>query len=123
MKSGKLGFFLLLLFLNSSACSAWFGSNKHKSSYANGRNSILPHETSSSSSSSSSYLSRFRSGSSVLLPVHGNVYPVGYVNRTLFTLSSFFFLMFHFIPFFLCCFHHTFFSMVCAFENPTNEFE
>ncbi|XP_057420105.1 aspartic proteinase Asp1-like [Lotus japonicus] len=83
MKSGKLGFFLLLLFLNSSACSAWFGSNKHKSSYANGRNSILPHETSSSSSSSSSYLSRFRSGSSVLLPVHGNVYPVGFYNVTL----------------------------------------
>lgn len=95
MKSGKFVFFVLLLLLSSSTCLAWFGSSssssKHKisssssSSSANGRNSILPYEQPSSSSSSSpSFLNRFRSGSSVVFPVHGNVYPVGYVEGTSF---------------------------------------
>lgn len=113
MKLGKLGFFVLLLFLNSSICSAWFGS-KHKSSTSNGKNSILPYEQASSSSSSSSpsFLNRFRAGSSVVFPVHGNVYPVGYVKGTpFFCLSlSFLLLGFHFMPFFLfsCFFLHAF---------------
>lgn len=114
MKLGKLGFFvplLLLLLSSSSTCSAWFGSSKHKSSTANGRNSILPREeeASSSSSSSSSFLNRFRAGSSVVFPVHGNVYPLGYVKGTCFSLSVYFFssfsftlcLSFSFAPFFL----------------------
>lgn len=96
MKSGKLGFFVVLLLLSSSTCLAWFGSSKHKTSTAN-------EQSSSSSSSSPSFLNRFRSGSSVVFPVHGNVYPVGYVKETFF-LHSFcfaFFLQFHFMPFFL----------------------
>ncbi|XP_061360022.1 aspartic proteinase Asp1-like [Gastrolobium bilobum] len=80
MKLGKLGFTVLLLLLSCSACSAWFG-NKHKSSTGNGRNSILPDEA--SSSSSSSFLNRFHGGSSIVFPVHGNVYPVGFYNVTL----------------------------------------
>jgi len=97
MKSGKLEFFVVLLLLSSSTCLAWFGSSssKHKisSSSANGRNSILSYEqpSSSASSSSPSFLSRFRSGSSVVFPVHGNVYPVGYVKGT-----SFFYILFVF---------------------------
>jgi len=100
MKSGKLGFFVVLLLLSSSTCLAWFGSSssKHKisSSSANGRNSILSYEQPSSSSSSPSFLNRFRSGSSVVFPVHGNVYPVGYVKGT-----SFFYILFDFFFFFL----------------------
>ncbi|CAL5204394.1 unnamed protein product [Lathyrus oleraceus] len=78
MKSGKLGFFVVLLLLSSSTCLAWFGSSKHKTSTANEQSS-----SSSSSSSSPSFLNRFRSGSSVVFPVHGNVYPVGFYNVTL----------------------------------------
>lgn len=96
MKSGKLGFFLVLLLLSSSTCLAWFGSSSSSkpkisssSSSSNGRNSILSYEQPSSSSSSSpSFLNRFRSGSSVVFPVHGNVYPVGYVKGTSFFLHS-----------------------------------
>lgn len=94
MKSGKLGFFVVLLLLSSSTCLAWFGSSSSKpkisSSSSNGRNSILSYEqpSSSSSSSSPSFLNRFRSGSSVVFPVHGNVYPVGYVKGTSFFLHS-----------------------------------
>ncbi|KAG5050109.1 hypothetical protein JHK85_011212 [Glycine max] len=83
MKSGKLGILVLLVLFSSSTCSAWFGS-KHKSS--SGRSSFRPDEASSSSSSSSSspyILNRFRAGSSVVFPVHGNVYPVGFYNVTL----------------------------------------
>lgn len=102
MKSEKLGFFVVLLLLSSSTCLAWFGSSKHKTSTANQQSS------SSSSSSSPSYLNRFRSGSSVVFPVHGNVYPVGYVKGTFFSsyiLCFAFLLQFHFMPFFLrCCF-------------------
>lgn len=96
-KLGKLGFFVLLLFLSSSTCSAWFGS-KHKSSTSNGKNSILPYEQASSSSSSSSpsFLNRFRAGSSVVFPVHGNVYPVGYVKGTPFSVSLCLFFCFGF---------------------------
>ncbi|KAK2445100.1 hypothetical protein P8452_22831 [Trifolium repens] len=87
MKSEKLGFFIVLLLLSSSTSLAWFGNSKNKISAANGRNSILPYQQSSSSSSSSSsspsFLNRFRSGSSVVFPVHGNVYPVGFYNVTL----------------------------------------
>ncbi|XP_019417617.1 PREDICTED: aspartic proteinase Asp1-like [Lupinus angustifolius] len=81
---------LFFLFLSCcSTCSAWFGSssnnnNKHKSSSnTNGRNSPHEHEATSSSSSSSSFLNRFHGDSSIMLSVHGNVYPVGFYNVTL----------------------------------------
>ena len=102
MKSGKLGILVLLVLFSSSTCSAWFGS-KHKSS--SGRSSFRPDEASSSSSSSSSspyILNRFRAGSSVVFPVHGNVYPVGYVKGPSFFLNLLFVLqLIHFMPFFL----------------------
>ncbi|GAU19554.1 hypothetical protein TSUD_303670 [Trifolium subterraneum] len=91
MKLEKLGFFIVLLFLSSSTSLAWFGNSKNKISTSNGRNSILPYEQSSSSSSSSSppsFLNRFRSGSSVVFPVHGNVYPVGYTPHPLYRPSN-----------------------------------
>jgi hypothetical protein len=99
MKSEKLGFFIVLLLLSSSTSLAWFGNSKNKISAANGRNSILPYEQSSSSSSSSSspsFLNRFRSGSSVVFPVQGNVYPVGYVKGI-----SFVYILFVVVLFFL----------------------
>ena len=69
MKIGKVGWVVVVvavMLLNlSSSCSAWFG-NKHK----NGRNSIMPGEA---------FTSRLmnRAGSSVVIPVYGNVYPLG----------------------------------------------
>ncbi|XP_061346885.1 aspartic proteinase Asp1-like [Gastrolobium bilobum] len=77
MKVGKVGWLVVLVLtvmvFNLSTCSAWFGS-KHKSL----RNSILPDDVSSSTS-------RFMNpaGSSIVFPVHGNVYPVGFYNITL----------------------------------------
>ncbi|XP_020220699.1 aspartic proteinase Asp1 [Cajanus cajan] len=85
----KLGLLVLLvLFSSSSICSAWFGS-KHKtsststSSSSSGSGRYSNRHEASSSSSSPFLLNRFRSSSSVVLPVHGNVYPVGFYNVTL----------------------------------------
>ncbi|KAF7840152.1 aspartic proteinase Asp1-like [Senna tora] len=79
MKIGRVGLLVLtVLILNCSASSAWFG-NKHKS----GKTSILPGEASSSSSSFSSSSFLRRPGSSIVFPIHGNVYPVGFYNVTL----------------------------------------
>ncbi|KAK7369529.1 hypothetical protein VNO80_11568 [Phaseolus coccineus] len=75
MKMGKVEMVLAMMVLfNMSSCSAWFG-NKHKS----GRNSILPGQATSSS------CPRLLNpaGSSVVIPLHGNVYPVGFYNVTL----------------------------------------
>ena len=85
MKSANWGLLLLLLFFTTSTSSAWFGT-KHKSSAGRFRSD----EASSSSSSPSPFLlNRFRSGSAVVFPVHGNVYPVGYVKGHLPFLSIF----------------------------------
>ncbi|XP_004503902.1 aspartic proteinase Asp1-like [Cicer arietinum] len=65
----------LMMLLNLSCnCSAWFG-NKRKS----GRKSILPSEAMSSSRPSLMNIA----GSSIVFPVFGNVYPVGFYNVTL----------------------------------------
>jgi len=73
MKIGKVGLRVmmvaLMMMLNLSCCSAWFG-NKRKS----GRNSILPGEAMSSRPS----LMNHAAGSSIVFPIYGNVYPVGY---------------------------------------------
>ncbi|KAG2399358.1 Aspartic proteinase [Vigna angularis] len=85
MTSANWRLLLLLLFFTSSTSSAWFGT-KHKSSGASSSSSgrFRSDESSSSSSSSSPFLlNRFRSGSAVVFPVHGNVYPVGFYNVTL----------------------------------------
>ncbi|MED6174032.1 hypothetical protein PIB30_065099 [Stylosanthes scabra] len=73
----KMGLWVLLLvtvmLLNlSSPCSAWFGfGNKHKPS----RNSVLPAQP--------SIIKRTSHGSSIVIPLYGNVYPVGFYNVTL----------------------------------------
>ncbi|KAJ1405026.1 Xylanase inhibitor, N-terminal [Sesbania bispinosa] len=77
MKIRKVGWLVMVLTVmvfNLSSCSAWFGI-KHK----NGRNSILPGEGMSSRST------RLMNpaGSSIVFPLHGNVYPVGFYNVTL----------------------------------------
>ncbi|XP_058731106.1 aspartic proteinase Asp1-like [Vicia villosa] len=64
-----------VMMLNLSCCSAWFG-NKRKS----GRNSILPGE---SMSSRTSLRNHAAAGSSIVFPIYGNVYPVGFYNVTL----------------------------------------
>ncbi|KAK7318408.1 hypothetical protein RJT34_03108 [Clitoria ternatea] len=64
----------VIMMFNMSTCSAWFGNNKHK----NARNSILPADA----KSSRPWLLN-PSGSSVVFPVFGNVYPVGFYNVTL----------------------------------------
>lgn len=73
MKIGKVGLgvmmVVLMMMLNLSTCSAWFG-NKRKI----GRNSILPGEAMSSRPS----LMNHAAGSSIVFPIYGNVYPVGY---------------------------------------------
>lgn len=72
MKMGKVVMVVAVMVLfNMSSCSAWFGGNKHKS----GRNSILPSEATSSRSRLLN-----PAGSSIVLPLYGNVYPVGYVH-------------------------------------------
>jgi len=69
MKIGKVEMVLaMMLLFNMYYCSAWFG-NRHKS----GRNSILP--TQATSSSCPRLLNP--AGSYVVIPLHGNVYPVG----------------------------------------------
>lgn len=66
---GKAEMLLAMMVLfNVSYCSAWFG-NRQK----NGRNSILP----SQATSSSCPRLLNPAGSSVVIPLHGNVYPVG----------------------------------------------
>ncbi|KAI4336467.1 hypothetical protein L6164_014990 [Bauhinia variegata] len=73
MKIGKVGFLVLtVLLLNWSLSSAWFGDKQRKKS-------IIPAET-----TSSWVLNRAgAAGSSIVFPVHGNVYPIGSYNVTL----------------------------------------
>lgn len=100
MKSANWRLLLLLLFFTSSTSSAWFGT-KHKSSGASSSSSgrFRSDEASSSSSFSPPFLlNRFRSGSAVVFPVHGNVYPVGYVKGQMFLFSQSFLSV---MPFFL----------------------
>jgi hypothetical protein len=86
MKKGKVRLVILMvtmMMLNLSSCSAWFG-NKRKS----GRNYIQPDEAIMSSRPS---LMNHAAGSSIVFPIYGNVYPVGYD----ISLLSMLFLLFH----------------------------
>ncbi|KAG5058456.1 hypothetical protein AAZX31_05G181900 [Glycine max] len=75
MKMGKVVMVVAVMVLfNMFYCSAWSGGNKHKS----GRNSILPGEAISSWPSLLN-----PAGSSIVFPLYGNVYPVGFYNVTL----------------------------------------
>jgi hypothetical protein len=85
MKKGKVRLVILMvtmMMLNLSSCSAWFG-NKRKS----GRNYIQPDEAMSSRPS----LMNHAAGSSIVFPIYGNVYPVGYD----ISLLSMLFILFH----------------------------
>jgi hypothetical protein len=87
MKKGKVRLVILvvtMMMLNFSSCSAWFGNNKRKS----GRNYILPDEAIMSSRPS---LMNHAAGSSIVFPIYGNVYPVGYD----ISLLSMLFILFH----------------------------
>jgi len=119
MKSSNWGLLLLLLFFTSSTSAAWFGT-KHRTSGASSSSSrrIRSDEASSSSSSSSSspfLLNRFRSGSAVVFPVHGNVYPVGYVKGHSFSLNLLFLLCLSFFStVFFIYFHPLCVSFICS---------
>lgn len=75
MRRGKVGVLLLCVsalvmgWCMSPSSAAFFGKHQNRS----GRKSLLPGESTSS-------LELNRVGSSVVFPLHGNVYPIGYVH-------------------------------------------
>ncbi|KAK7247612.1 hypothetical protein RIF29_42498 [Crotalaria pallida] len=80
MKIGKVGWVVVVVTLMvlsmSTTCSAWFGSSKNKNG---GRKSmVLPGEE----ESTSGWVMNPVGSSSIVFPLHGNVYPVGFYNVT-----------------------------------------
>ncbi|KAE9602758.1 hypothetical protein Lal_00049940 [Lupinus albus] len=65
--------------LNLSTCSAWFGSSKNK---YGGRKSMIFHGDEETMASTSSWVMNLDGSSSIVFPLYGNVYPVGFYNIT-----------------------------------------